>query len=318
VSVDGLRWALKVSGVSPVQKLVLVVLGDYATENAVSFPKQTTLADRCCVVRASVSRALAELKEAGLIEDAEPPAHVVAKNQKAGRFSLKAYRLNYSRSKPVTGPCNTELHGQDEHPDQPPCNGKLHGADLDQAPPCNSELHGPCNAELPSHVTESYTDRVTQSDRPICVTSESGNFIPEREKTPDSFSEYKGTPTDEEIQETWELINSTLGLPRKDWLPGNKNSLTLIWRRNAGETEGIAACVEEARVRCAAVNQGVTLDYLERKWPELRSLAAQKRTTPKTLGPAACPKHPQYNARDCFACQTSDKSSDQEFGGVPA
>jgi pyocin large subunit-like protein len=56
-------WAFKQPARSPVHKLVLILLADWAGETGLAWPKQTTLAKYAECHRATIQRALADLEE---------------------------------------------------------------------------------------------------------------------------------------------------------------------------------------------------------------------------------------------------------------
>lgn len=68
MSISALNWALKASVENSSQKLVLILLANYADERGRSWPSQKTIAALACMSVRSVIRALAEIEEAGLIE----------------------------------------------------------------------------------------------------------------------------------------------------------------------------------------------------------------------------------------------------------
>ncbi|KGA18212.1 hypothetical protein GM51_8885 [freshwater metagenome] len=65
---DPYRWAWKVRGITPTQKLVLLsIVSYYNTAKRVSFPSQSTIAADTGLSRRTVQRASQDLEELGLI-----------------------------------------------------------------------------------------------------------------------------------------------------------------------------------------------------------------------------------------------------------
>lgn len=61
------KWALKVKGISPTEKLVLAQLCAYANEEGMCFPRQGRIADDCGLSRQSVNNSIKKLKNIGVI-----------------------------------------------------------------------------------------------------------------------------------------------------------------------------------------------------------------------------------------------------------
>lgn len=74
MSIEAMTWARKVKGLTPTQKLLLLLLADHASqqdgygEDFVCWPKQELLAADANVSKRTVIRSLAEMEELGLIE----------------------------------------------------------------------------------------------------------------------------------------------------------------------------------------------------------------------------------------------------------
>ncbi|WP_091891123.1 helix-turn-helix domain-containing protein [Methylobacterium sp. yr596] len=67
MSIAALNWALNVQTESSSQKLVLLLLANFADEQARSWPSQKVIAEKACLSVRSVVTALAELEKAGMI-----------------------------------------------------------------------------------------------------------------------------------------------------------------------------------------------------------------------------------------------------------
>ena len=67
MSVQAMAWALDVRDLSPSEKLVLIVLGNFADAAGSAWPSQKTLADMTCLTDRTIRSALASLEEKGLI-----------------------------------------------------------------------------------------------------------------------------------------------------------------------------------------------------------------------------------------------------------
>lgn len=68
MSVEAIAWALNVEGVKASTKLVLIAIANYANEHGEAWPSRTTLAFHGMCNERTVSRAIAELRQAGLLE----------------------------------------------------------------------------------------------------------------------------------------------------------------------------------------------------------------------------------------------------------
>ena len=62
-----MAWALDVRDLSPSEKLVLIVLGNFADAAGSAWPSQKTLADMTCLTARTIRSALASLEEKRLI-----------------------------------------------------------------------------------------------------------------------------------------------------------------------------------------------------------------------------------------------------------
>jgi len=283
MSVDALRWAMRVEGVAATGKLVLIMLGDYANEAGVSYPRQVTLAKRVGLSRETVGRLLKGLEDAGFVSETEAPAKVKAR-AKRGRFPVKAYKLHLDRVRVTArdsaaaepSPCDETSHG--------PCDKTSHG---EQAPPCEIPSHGPCDelshGERPpcdeiSHVrvTKSHTDHVTNSH--VAIRSELQGSELQRgteEKKKTALLVRRRRPTDEELDELQQAVNGALGLSGKFRLPPNRRHWEAIWSGCGGEvTEAVQVALFQA-ARCRPLGHPVMLDVLAGRYDSLRSGAFQ-------------------------------------------
>lgn len=102
MSMAALRWARTVRGIGATEKLVLLLLADYADEHAVSWPSVAGLAADGCMGERTVQRALADLCQAGLI----------LRSGTGGRGLTCRYTLAISSEQPETAP--------DRHPNSHP------------------------------------------------------------------------------------------------------------------------------------------------------------------------------------------------------
>lgn len=68
MSFDASAWAIRSIADSPTDKLVLIVLSDYADHRDIAFPTHATIAERAMCSPKTVGRALERLEERGLIE----------------------------------------------------------------------------------------------------------------------------------------------------------------------------------------------------------------------------------------------------------
>lgn len=71
MSVRAITAAMDVRGVSPTEKLLLIVLANYADEHNRCYPSQSRLADEACLSRRSVTTILGDLQARGLITRVE-------------------------------------------------------------------------------------------------------------------------------------------------------------------------------------------------------------------------------------------------------
>lgn len=71
MSFQAMAWAVKQKTATPVEKLLLLMLANYADEDGHAWPSKQRLADDCCMNKATVCRNLASLQAQGLIEVTE-------------------------------------------------------------------------------------------------------------------------------------------------------------------------------------------------------------------------------------------------------
>lgn len=68
MSLDALRWAFSLAGISPVEKLVLLALADrWNHDTRQCWPSLTDIARRCCLAERTVRRALRTLEDRRLV-----------------------------------------------------------------------------------------------------------------------------------------------------------------------------------------------------------------------------------------------------------
>jgi len=109
MSFQAMAWAVEQPAVTTLQKLILLMLANYADDLDESWPSQTTLARQCHCTRQGVSRALRDLEADGLITS--------LRRRSAGRETTKLYRLETSVTSvdtasvtSVDGQCNLSGH----------------------------------------------------------------------------------------------------------------------------------------------------------------------------------------------------------------
>lgn len=73
MSVQAITAALAIQGVSPTEKLVLIVLANYADEKLTLWPSQARLSRDTCMHVRSIIRVLARLEKLGLLERKHRP-----------------------------------------------------------------------------------------------------------------------------------------------------------------------------------------------------------------------------------------------------
>jgi hypothetical protein len=67
MSFEAMAWAVKQSCPTTGQKMVLLMIANYANDEGVCWPKKQTLADACCMSKAAVCTNIKHLTEAGMI-----------------------------------------------------------------------------------------------------------------------------------------------------------------------------------------------------------------------------------------------------------
>lgn len=80
-----MAWAVKQETKSPVSKLVLLMVANYADEKGESYPSQEHLAKLCQCTRVSVNRHIKELEKQGFLS---------IRKTKNGMFGYNTYKLN--------------------------------------------------------------------------------------------------------------------------------------------------------------------------------------------------------------------------------
>lgn len=95
MSNEALTWAFK-HEMTPIQKLVLIALADYADENGECYPRHETTAQRTCLSLSTVKRSIKGLAEGGYLTK-------VHQYRDDGRYRSNRYRLNLAKV-PTTTP----------------------------------------------------------------------------------------------------------------------------------------------------------------------------------------------------------------------
>lgn len=67
MSFEAMAWAVKQRCASTGQKMVLLMIANYANDDGVCWPRKQTLADACCMSKSAVCDNINRLKDAGLI-----------------------------------------------------------------------------------------------------------------------------------------------------------------------------------------------------------------------------------------------------------
>lgn len=87
MSIPALDWALDARTKNSGQKLVLIVLANYADEHGEAWPSQETIAAKGCMTSRAVRTHLAELEAQDLISQTH-------RYKKDGTFDTNAYKLH--------------------------------------------------------------------------------------------------------------------------------------------------------------------------------------------------------------------------------
>lgn len=284
MSVDGLRWAMRVKGLTTSQKMLLIFLGDYANEQGVSYPRHETLAERSSLTRETTTRLLKSLEQNGLICPVELPAAGRKRAGNTGRFTLKAYKLHMDRTRPVVGAAALEVAAAPVAP----CDIRSQGESGDGAgpetPPCDVGSHGPCDERSRGEASPCdirSLDHVTLDHRPIIGirTSEGSELLNprEKEKEPLSLPTVRRRPgTNEEIDSLQQTVNQALGLTGKARLPAIWNLWDSIWRYCSGDLEEAATVARHGAAQCGKAGNPLSLVTLERRYLDWRSGAYQQ------------------------------------------
>lgn len=85
MALDVLSWALNQDTDTPVDKLVLIMLADFATDQGEAFPAIAQLAEVTCASQKQVRESLEVLTERGLIKEVPPADPSRAATWKVGR-----------------------------------------------------------------------------------------------------------------------------------------------------------------------------------------------------------------------------------------
>jgi DNA-binding MarR family transcriptional regulator len=83
-------WAFKLE-IPASQKLLAILLADWADPDGYAWPRQSVLAERAGVSMSTVTRSLRSLQQAGLLS-------VVHTRRRDGRQGSNCYRLNLGRN----------------------------------------------------------------------------------------------------------------------------------------------------------------------------------------------------------------------------
>lgn len=68
VAIKAVAWALERTGITPIEKLVLICVAEHADQDGNAFPGVARIARLCCVSTRTVQRSLIQLKNVGLLE----------------------------------------------------------------------------------------------------------------------------------------------------------------------------------------------------------------------------------------------------------
>ena len=85
MSFSALAWAVKQDTKSPISKLVLLMIANYANEYNEAYPSQQHLAKLCQCTRVSINKHIKDLNKLGLI---------TTKKQKNNMYGYNLYVLN--------------------------------------------------------------------------------------------------------------------------------------------------------------------------------------------------------------------------------
>ena len=107
MSFNAMAWAVKQKTNSPVSKLVLLMIANYADENNEAYPSQDHLAKLCECTRVSVNKHIKQLEKLNFIS---------IKKTKNGMFGYNTYKLNIGYVNNINIPSKKYLHKtQDIH-----------------------------------------------------------------------------------------------------------------------------------------------------------------------------------------------------------
>ena len=104
MSFQAMAWAVKQETDSPISKLVLLMICNYANEDGECYPSQGHLADLCQCSRVSVNKHIQELRKKGFIK-------IIKKSN--GQFVYNRYYVNMINKgyvKNVNFQCKEDLH----------------------------------------------------------------------------------------------------------------------------------------------------------------------------------------------------------------
>ena len=107
MSFQAMAWAVKQETKSPVSKLILLMIANYADEKGEAYPSQDHLAKLCQCTRVSVNKH---------IKDLERKAFLSIRKTKNGMFGYNTYKLNDGFVNKINIPYKESLHNtQDKH-----------------------------------------------------------------------------------------------------------------------------------------------------------------------------------------------------------
>ena len=106
MSVEALTAALKIQGLKPTEKLILVILANYADENGSCYPSHQHLADIVGLKdQKGVQKIIKQFKERGLLT-IEPRYNEKTGGQTSNRYHLKLNQAPHRLSTPPALRCD--------------------------------------------------------------------------------------------------------------------------------------------------------------------------------------------------------------------
>ena len=107
MSFQAMAWAVKQETKSPVSKLILLMIANYADEKGEAYPSQDHLAKLCQCTRVSVNKHIKDLERKGFLS---------IRKTKNGMFGYNTYKLNDGFVNKINIPYKESLHNtQDIH-----------------------------------------------------------------------------------------------------------------------------------------------------------------------------------------------------------